>query len=130
MYTYIYIYIIERERDFGCGPRHAALRRRAPSCCCLYAYRQRSWGPRCKPQTDYKPHEEEKGDCIPYVRSIPVKRERRIIARPSTKESSTERTDKFLLIAHHHRPNSSDIELLQSRQMQRQREHTTLHNGA
>ena len=32
-----------------------------------YAYRQRSWGPRCKPQTDYKLHEEEEGNCIPYV---------------------------------------------------------------
>ena len=44
----------------------------------------------CKPQTDYKLHEEEQGDCIPHVRSIPVKRERRIIARPSLPESSTE----------------------------------------
>ena len=44
-----------------------------------YAYRQRSWGPRCKPQADYKLHEEEKGNCILYVCSIPVKQERQII---------------------------------------------------
>ena len=55
-----------------------------------------SWGPRCKPQTDYKPREGEKRDCIPYVRSMPVKRERRIVTRRGTPESSTERTDNFI----------------------------------
>ena len=44
-----------------------------------HAYRQHSWGPRCKPQTDYKLHENEKGNCIPDVRSTPLKRERRIV---------------------------------------------------
>ena len=53
---------------------------------------------KCKPQTDYKPREGEKRDCIPYVRSMPVKRERRIVARPGTRESSTERTDNFIHI--------------------------------
>ena len=55
----------------------------------------RSWGPRCKPQMDYKMHEEEGDICIPYVRSIPVKRERRIIARLSTPENNMERIDNF-----------------------------------
>ena len=49
----------------------------------LNSYRQRSWGPRCKPQTDYEPREEETGDCVLYVRSMPAKRERRMLARLS-----------------------------------------------
>ena len=50
----------------------------------LYSYGQRTWGPRCKPQTDYRLHKEVKGDCIPCARSIPLKREARSIERPST----------------------------------------------
>ena len=34
---------------------------------------------------------------IPFVRSIPAKRETRIIERPSTQENSTERTGNFTM---------------------------------
>ena len=89
IYIYIYIYICRcRSRKMEVFWRVPYIRNALYHCFSSYAYRQRSWGPRCKPQTDHKLHEDEKGNCALYVRSIPVKRERRIIARPSTPESS------------------------------------------
>ena len=64
-----------------------------------YAYRH-TWGPRCQPQTDCKLHEEETGNCIPYVRRTPVKREIWTTARPNTPESSTERTETVITNDH------------------------------
>ena len=59
IYIYIYIYILYMTNCTFIGCCSVLC-----MCCLPYAYRQRPWGPRCKPPTDYRPHEEEEDDCI------------------------------------------------------------------
>ena len=49
------------------------------------------------------------GNRIPHVRSIHVKRERRIIARPSTPENSTERRNNFTQWGRRQHPKAKEV---------------------